>query len=59
MKHKWWHFIYGTEILSEIVSKSKNVQTSNYWEVCKKCKKQIGEKQGATTFSITLDLTVD
>ena len=53
MTHKWWHFIYGKETLSEVVYEKGNTCTSNYWDVCKKCKQQIGEKQGCTTFRFT------
>lgn len=51
--HKWWHFIYGKEIKSETVFKGKNSETRNCWEECKECGKQLGEKWGSTSFTIT------
>lgn len=50
MEHKWWHFIYGKEIESEVVFKTKKTETQNSWDKCKKCGQQIGEKWGSTTF---------
>ena len=56
MKHKWWHFIYGKDTDSELVSDYGNVRTTNYWDVCKKCGVQIGKKQGCTTVSFELEI---
>ena len=58
MTHKWWHFIYGKETLSEVVYEKGNTRTSNYWDICKKCKQQIGEKQGYTTFSLEFEIPI-
>jgi len=56
VKHRWWHFIYGKDTERELVRKGRDSETYNCWYVCKKCKQQIGEKQGYTTFSFELDL---
>lgn len=53
-RHKWWHFIYGKETKSEVVHETKSSRTSNYWEECKRCGEQVGEKQGVTTFSLLI-----
>lgn len=50
-KHKWWHFIFGTITQTEIVYQDEQIRTNNYWEECKKCGEQVGEKQGITTLS--------
>ena len=50
-KHKWYHFVWGKENRSETIIDNGKIHTANYWEVCKKCGEQIGEKIGATTFS--------
>ena len=55
-KHKWWHFIYRKEQQSEVVFEKGNVRTSNYWNICSKCKSQIGEKQGCTTFKLEISI---
>lgn len=52
--HKWWHFIYGKELNSEIVLKTNTTETRIFWEECKKCKCRVGEKWGSTTFRITI-----
>lgn len=56
-EHKWWHFIYGTEAESEVVHEDNRVRTSNFWYVCKKCKKQLTEKEGCTTLTFHLPIT--
>lgn len=48
-KHKWWHFIYGKKLASEVVFKSEKIRTDNFWEECKKCGVMIGKKTGGTT----------
>jgi hypothetical protein len=53
-KHKWYHFIYGKKFVIELVSKVGNVETDNIWYECKKCGKQLTEKQGCTTFSLNI-----
>lgn len=55
-EHKWWHFIYGKETKWETVFKGKNSETNNYWDICKKCGEQVGEKQGCTTFHFEVDI---
>ena len=56
-QHKWWHFIYGKEFVSEVVSENISCKTSNFWYICKKCKCQIGEKEGCTTFSFFIEIS--
>lgn len=59
MKHKFWHFIYGRHTEHEIVCESKNVITSDYYEVCNKCGEQVGEKKRCSTFSMNLTVIPD
>ena len=59
MKHKWWHFIYGTDIAQEIISKGTHFQTSNFCTECKKCGEQVGEKYGGTTFGLNLKINLE
>ena len=56
-KHKWWHFVYKRVFKSELVSRLENCETDNCWYECGKCGKQLTEKQGYTTFSISLNIS--
>ncbi len=58
MKHKRWHFFYGKKTEWEVVYQTKNYRTSNYWDICKKCGQQIGEKQSVTTLSCEIELII-
>jgi hypothetical protein len=47
-KHKWFHFIYGKQWKEEVIFKSEIVETKNCWYECKRCKEQVGKKEGYT-----------
>jgi len=55
-KHKWYHFIYGKRFVSENINKSDCTKTDNCWYECKKCGKQLTEKEGYTTFTFNISI---
>lgn len=52
-KHKWYHFIFGTDKRNREVIINDYMTTNEFWDICSKCGKQVSPiyKSGAVTLS--------